>query len=47
MSLKTEKLVHHVELELSWDNIGIDITADYAIPPLRWTLKQSRRTNKI
>jgi len=40
------KPAHHADPELSWPNIGIVIIADFAIPPLRWTQKQSRRTNK-
>ena len=43
---KPEKLVHHVVQESSWPNIGTDITVDCATPPLRWMLKQLRRTNK-
>ena len=46
MSLNRERLAHHVDLEHSWLNTGIDITADSAIPPLRWMLRPSRKTNK-
>jgi hypothetical protein len=41
-----ERLAHHADLELSWPNIGIGITADFATPPSRWMLKPSKRTNK-
>ena len=46
MSLNKEKHAHHVDLEHSWLNTGIDINADSAIPPLRWMQKQLKRTNK-
>ena len=41
-----EKLAPHVVLELSWLNIGIDITVDFVIPPLRWMLRPSKRMKK-
>jgi hypothetical protein len=42
-----ERPAPHVDLELSWDNIGIDITVDSATPPSRWTPKPLKRTNKL
>ncbi len=41
-----ERPAHHADPERSWDNIGIDITADSATPPSRWMPRPSRRTNK-
>jgi len=46
MSLKPERPAHHVVQESSWPNIGTDITVDCVTPPLRWTHKPSKRTNK-
>jgi hypothetical protein len=46
MSLKQEKPAHHVVQEYSWLNIGIDIIVVYAIQPLKWMPKLSKRTNK-
>ncbi len=34
-------------LESSWPNIGTDIIVELVTPPLRWTQKPSRRTNKL
>jgi small subunit ribosomal protein S27Ae len=45
-SLNNVKPAPHVDPESSWRNTGTVITADSAIPLLRWTPKQSRRTNK-
>ena len=46
MSLNPEKPAHHAVQESSWLNIGIDIIAVYAIQPLKWMPKLSKRTNK-
>ena len=46
MSLNNVKPALHVDQEPSWLNTGTDIIVDSAIPPSRWTLRLSRRTNK-
>lgn len=40
ISLNKERLAHHAVQELSWPNIGIVITADFATQPSRWMLRQ-------
>lgn len=46
MSLKLEKLAHHAVQESSWLNTGTDTTVELVTLPLRWMLRQSKRTNK-